>query len=147
MAEKINRESPLVQSVVALDHYLSELERIGKKIEATNMAADFDVDHVNKLMARFAECGEGLAREIAALSTKLREAQNTAEGIARGVMKQAELFKIRREEQEEKFEQFRLLGERARALNTKIATVTGANAAEAVPAVEAEIAGLLEDLQ
>ncbi len=57
MSNKSKRDSPLVQSVLALDSYLSELERVGTKINGTDMSADFDGEYIQKLITRFTECG------------------------------------------------------------------------------------------
>src|SRR2546430_1783540 len=111
MSNKAKRESPLVKSVLALDHYLSELDRVGTKITSTDMTADFDVEYIEKLMVRFAECGEGIAAEVTNMSTQLQEAQARAQAVAQGVTSQAELLNKRRNEQNEKLEQFRILGD------------------------------------
>src|SRR5215469_8380236 len=110
MPNKAKRESPLVQSVLALDDFLSELERIGTKINSTDMSADFDLDYVQKLMSRFTECGQGVAQEVSNLSKHLQEAQTRAEAVAQGVGRQAELFNIRRNEHIAKMDEFRALG-------------------------------------
>src|SRR5689334_6810547 len=108
MPNKAKRDSPLVKSVLALDNYLAELERVGSKINSTDMSADFDLEYIQKLMGRFAECGQGISEEVNNLSTQLRQAQGRAEEVARGVSSQAELLKIRREEQDRKLEEFRM---------------------------------------
>src|SRR5204862_3945604 len=87
------------------------------KINSTDMTSDFDVEYVQKLMARFAECGQGVAEQVTSLSRELQEAQARAEGVAQGVSRQAELFNIRRKEQDEKLEEFRILGEKVGELN------------------------------
>ena len=61
MSNKIKRDSPLVKSVMALDAHLNELERVGTKINSTDMTSDFDFDYIQKLMTRFAECGQGVS--------------------------------------------------------------------------------------
>src|SRR5437868_3391735 len=121
MSNKSKRESPLVKSVLALDNYLTELERVGTKINSTDMTSDFDIEFVHKLMTRFAECGQGISEEVTNLSQHLQEAQARAETIAQGVSQQAGKFKDRRKEQDAKLEEFRILGERVRELNTAIA--------------------------
>ena len=120
MSNNAKRNSPLVQSVLALDNYLAELERIGAKINSTNMTSDFDLEYIHKLMTRFAECGQGVSNEVTNLSTQLQEAQSRAEAVAQGVSKQAELFNIRRNEQNERLEEFRILCEKVRDLNAVI---------------------------
>jgi hypothetical protein len=158
MSNKAKKDSPLVQSVLALDDYLAELERIGTKINSTDMKSDFDIEYIHKLMARFAECGQGVSNEVINLSTQLREAQARAETVAQGVTSQAELLNIRRNEQNEKLEEFRVLGEKVLALNTAISqfrpphgqSLTHEDRAKltsSIPAFEAQLAVLIEDLQ
>jgi uncharacterized coiled-coil DUF342 family protein len=158
MSNKVKRDSPLVKSVLALDGYLIELERVGTKINSTDMAADFDVEYIQKLMTRFAECGQGIANEVTNLSRQLQEAQARAEIVAQGVSRQAELFNIRRTQQDEKLEQFRILGEKVRDLNTTIRGLRPAHGdvmtAERreelksnVSGFESQLAFLIEELQ
>ena len=49
MSNKVKRDSPLVKSVLALDHYLTELERVGTKINSTDIASDFDLEYMPDL--------------------------------------------------------------------------------------------------
>src|SRR5215831_4524073 len=120
MSDKTKRDSPLVKSVLALDNYLAELDRVGTKINSTDMTSDFDVEHIQKLMTRFAECGQGISEEVSNLSAQLQAAQARAESVAQGVSSQAELLNKRRNEQNEKLEAFRVLGEKVATLNTAI---------------------------
>src|SRR5881628_736118 len=120
MSDKSKRDSPLVKSVLALDNYVTELERIGTKINSADMTSDVDVEFIQKLMTRFAECGQGISQEVATLSAELQAAQGRAEAVAKGVSRQAELLNVRRNEQNEKLEQFRILGEKVRDLNAAI---------------------------
>ena len=158
MSNKSKQDSPLVKSVLALDNYLSELERVGTKINSTDMTSDFEIDFIQKLMSRFAECGQGVSEEIAQLSTHLREAQTRAEAVAQGVTRQAELFQARRKEQDEKLEEFRVLGERVKRLSASISefrrpkdagmtTEDQQKLKSGIPGFEAELSLLIEDLQ
>ena len=142
MSNKARQDSALVKSVVALDNYLSELERIGTKINSTDMKSDFDVDHIQKLMTRFAECGQGVADEVTNLSTHLRDAQQRADSVAQGVSRQAEAFKERQNELNEKLEEFRLLGEKIREVTTNQAKIK-----EDLPGFEAQLSMLVDELQ
>jgi hypothetical protein len=144
VSDKTKRDSPLVQSVLALDHQLAELKRIGGKINSTDMTADVDVDLIQKLMARFAECGQGISEEVTNLSMHLQQAQSSAEAVAKGVSKQAELFKVRRGEQMEKLEQFRFLGEKVRVLTE---TTSSLRNRSDIPAFDAQLAVLIEELE
>ena len=106
MSNKAKQDSALVKSVLALDGHLSELERVGTKINSTDMTSDFDVEYIQKLMTRFAECGKGVSDEVSNLSTHLQEARARAEAVAQGVSGQAEVLNNRRSEQNEKLEKF-----------------------------------------
>jgi hypothetical protein len=158
MANKTKQDSPLVKSVLALDNYLTELDRVGTKINSTDMTSDFDLEYVQKLMARFAECGQGVSEEVTNLSTQLQEAQARAETVAQGVSKQAELLNIRRNEQDKKLEEFRVLGEKVRELTAVIAqfrppqgeALTAEDRAKLtsnIPGFDAQLAVLVEELQ
>jgi len=120
MGNKDKEQSALVQSVLALDNYLAELNRVGAKIAAIDMSGEIDSEYIQKLIVRFAECGEGISREVTNLSTRLQEAQSSAQAVADKVASQAEAFKLRRREHEEKIEQFRTLGEKVRDLTVAI---------------------------
>src|SRR6476646_7653339 len=120
MSNKSKQQSPLVNSVLSLDQHLSELDRVGMKINSTDMTGDFDTEYIETLMARFAACGQCVAEEVANLSTHLREAQVRAQAVAQQVTSQAELLNKRRAEVSAKLEEFRLLGEKVRDLNTAI---------------------------
>jgi hypothetical protein len=84
------------------------------------MNEDVDVEHVQKLMARFAECGRGVSEEVRNMSLELQHAQNSAEAVAEGVARQAEVFKTRTIGQQEQLERFQMLGEKVRALNESL---------------------------
>jgi hypothetical protein len=114
------KDSPLIKSVTALDTYLAELERVGTKINGIDMGSDVDLEFIQKLMTHFAECGEGVSREVTNLSMQLQQSQLRAQEIAQGVSNQAALLNKRRSEQNAKLEEFRILGEKVRELNAAI---------------------------
>jgi hypothetical protein len=158
MSNKAKQQSPLVKSVLALDQHLSELDRVGARINSTDMTGDFDVEYIEKLMARFAECGQGVSVEVANFSTQLQQAQVRAQAVAQGVSGQAELLNKRRTEQNAKLEEFRVLGEKVRELNAVISpfrrqhgeALTAedrATLASNFPEFEAQLAWLIEELQ
>lgn len=158
MSDKIKRDSPLVKSVLVLDSYLAELERVGTKINTTDMTSDFDVEYIQKLMTRFAECGQSISEEVTNLSAQLQAAQARAESVAQGVSGQAELLNKRRNEQNEKLDAFRVLGEKVVGLNAAISRfrrpresgLTDEDRAElkaSIPGFEAQLATLIEELE
>jgi chromosome segregation ATPase len=79
----------------------------------------------------------------------LRHAPGRAEEVARGVSSQAELLKIRREEQDRKLEEFRMLGEKVRDLNTVISGFRDdrVRLKSNLPAVESQLGDLIQALQ
>jgi hypothetical protein len=158
MSNKAKRDSPLVIAVLALQNHLTELERVGAKINSADLSSEIDVEYIQKLMTRFAECGQGISEEVNNLSTHLREATLRAEGVAQGVSRQAEAFAVRRQEQDEKLEQFRLLGERVGEINAAISVFRRppgqgmtdedrAALASRVPELEGQLTALIAELQ
>jgi chromosome segregation ATPase len=139
------QDSPLVTAVLALENYLSELERIGGKINSIDMTSDVDVEHIQKLLMRFAECGQGISEEVRNLSLQLQQAQARAENVAERVSRQADVFKVRRNEQNQHLERFRALGERVRELNATL-TRGDQQATPDVPVLEEQLAGLIREL-
>ena len=150
-------ESPLVLSVLALQTHLDELERVGTKINSTDMTSDVDVEFVQKLLSRFAECGQSLSQEIINLSAQLQQAQVSAQAVAEGVSRQAEVFQSRTHEQQEQLEKFRQLGERVRDLNASVVQFrqksengnseqNRAALASSIPGIERELVALIEEL-
>ena len=158
MSNKSKQDSALVKCVLALDNYLSELERVGSKINSTDLTSDFDVEHIQNLMNLFAECGQGVTEEVANLSTQLQEARARAEAVAHGVAGHAELWNVRKNEQNEKLQRFRILGEKVRELNATIGQfkrpqgegLTNEDREKLtcnIPALEAQLALLIEELE
>jgi chromosome segregation ATPase len=149
MSNKTNRDSPLVKSVLALENYLTEIERVGTKINSTDMTSDVDIEYIHKLMTRFSECAQGVSQEVTNLSTQLNDARTRAETVAQAVSRQADLFNIRTKEQNEQLERFRLLGEKVRELNAAIGQFREdpAKLKSNLPAFQAQLAGLIEELQ
>lgn len=120
---KLNTESPLVKSVLALDEYIAELERVGGKINSMELKSEFDLEHVRRLLTRFAECGQGVSDELTKLSTHLNEARSRAETVAGQVAQKANLLNDRKTDQQAKLDQFRILGEKVRDLNASMAAL------------------------
>ena len=154
MTDRNKPDSPLVNAVSALHEHLTELERLGGKINSLDMSSDVDVDHVQKLLARFAECGQSISSEVSNLSLHLRDAQIRAESVAQKVSRQADVFKKHRESHDEHLERFRALGEKVRELNLAVAPPSpegssGGNGGMAfdIPAVEQQLGALVDELQ
>jgi chromosome segregation ATPase len=147
MSNKDKRESPIVKSVLALDSYLTELDRVGAKINSIDMNSDFDAEYVQKLLTRFTECGHGVAAEVSNLSKELQEAQARAEAVSQGVGRQSELFNARLNEQNEKLEAFRSLGDKVRDLNTAIGRLRDdrAELVSSIPVFKAQLSSLIEE--
>jgi chromosome segregation ATPase len=139
----------MVKCVLALDSYMTELERIGARINSIDMTSDCDVEFVQKLMTRFTECGQGVAAEVSNLAAQLHEAQARAEAVSEGVGRQAELFTDRRNEENEKLETLRSLGEKVRDLNAAIGRLGGdpAQLMSNMPVFDAQLSSFIQELE
>jgi hypothetical protein len=120
MSNKIKNPSPLVETVLKLDNYLTEIVRLGEKIEEMDLKTDFDFEQVQKMMAHFTECGQGVAEEVVQLSANLNEARAKAEAAAQIVAEKAEQVQARQEQHHQKMADFRALGEKVRELTTSL---------------------------
>jgi len=116
MNDASKNPSLLVQAVVALDAYFTELERLGNKINSFDMKTEFEFAQAQRLMARFAECGQGVSAEVMNLSNYLNEARIRADALAQGVANRAALLNSRKTDEQAKLEEFRLLGEKVRTI-------------------------------
>ena len=117
---RLKDASPLVQSVIALDAHFANLERLGGKLEEIKLKSDTDFEQARKLLAHFAECGEGITEQISNLSKFLSEAQVRASAIVQRVSEKSEVVNERNSEQNIKHEQFRSLTDKVRVLNDAI---------------------------
>lgn len=120
MSKNTKSLSPLVHAVVDLDNSFSELLRLGEMIEELDMKSNFDFEHAQRLINRFAERGQILTDQVAIMSTALSEARVQAEATAQFVSVRAEQLQTRKSEQEKKMEEFRLLGEKVKNLTLSL---------------------------
>ncbi|KYG68725.1 hypothetical protein AZI87_05705 [Bdellovibrio bacteriovorus] len=120
MTNKIKNPSALVEAALKLDNYLSEIVRLGAKIDEMELKSDFDFEQVQRLMNRFTECGLGVSDEVVHLSTSLNEARAEAEKAAALVAAKAEMLEARQNQHQQKMEQFRALGEKVRELTLSL---------------------------
>ncbi len=117
---KNQNTSHLVRAVLALDNHFSELVRLASKIDSLGMKSDSDFEQAERLMQHFAERGEGVATEVAAMSKALNDSRVQAEAAAELVSARAEQLQNRKLDQQKKMEEFRLLGEKVRELTSHI---------------------------
>lgn len=120
MSNQIKNPSPLVETVLKLDNYLSEIVRLGEKIESMDLKTDFDYEQAQKLLNHFTQCGQGVAEEVVQLSANLNEARAKAEAAAQVVSARAEQIQARQEDHHQKMADFRALGERVRDLTLSL---------------------------
>jgi oligoendopeptidase F len=150
--------SPLVKAVLALDNYFSELDRVGGKINSMELKTDFDFEHAQRLMTRFAECGQGIGDEVAALSTQLNEARSRSELTAAGVSAKAELIMARKTAQQKRMDEFHQLGEKVKLINSAVSQLRRpegqaysneerAEVAVALSQIEGQLGPLIEQAQ
>lgn len=134
MAEslKIKNPSLLVESVLTLDHQLSELENLSKQIEKMDMHSEFDLERVQKMMNKFTTCGQNVSDEVTNLSVHLNEARVRAEAAAQVVADCAQQLQERKNQIQKKLEDFSALGEKVRALTLNLSdSKTSENPTEA----------------
>ena len=115
-ANPLKNPSALVQTVLALDSYLSELNRLGEKISELELRSEFDYEQAQKWMSRFTFCGEGVAEEVTKLSTALIEARTQAEAAAERVAEKAKQLQQRKLDEQTKMDKLRSLTEKVRDL-------------------------------
>lgn len=127
---KFKDASPLVKAVLTLDDHFSNLVRLAEKIEENDLKTDGDIEQARKLMAKFAEVGEGISAGVAELSTTLNDARAAAEAAANKVSKKAEMMVDRQGEEAAKAEVFRNLSEKVSALNQSLMEVRTTTASE-----------------
>jgi chromosome segregation ATPase len=138
--------SPLVQTVIALDGYFSELSRLGARIEETELKSDSDFEQMQRLMNLFAECGQGVSDEVVALSTALNEARTQAEAAAQKVGARAEQFQALQSERQKKMEAFRRLGEKVQAITLSLGDLKRPEGTPASETDRAKISARLSEL-
>ena len=117
---KFKDASPLVKAVLILDDHFQNLVRLSEKIEENDLKTDGDIEQARKLMAKFAEVGEGVSTGVAELSAALNEARNNAEAAANKVGAKAEEIQGRQGEEAKKAEMFRALAEKVNTLNQSL---------------------------
>lgn len=155
---KIKEQSPLVKSVLALDHHFSELSRLSARIQEMEMRNESDLVQMQRLMNAFAECGQSVSTEVVGLSTALNEARMKAEEDARVVAARAEELQGVQTEREKKLEEFRVLGEKVQVLTSslhdlkrpegeQVSEEDRARIAKRLLEVEAQLKPLIEEAQ
>lgn len=147
MTNTIKNPSPLVETVLKLDGYLSEIVRLGGKIDEMELKSDFDYEQLQRLMSRFTECGEGVAEEIVKFSHHLNESRARAEEAAGRASVKAEALQARQDHHREKMTQFQALGDRVRELNTSLSDLRGLDDQGVSVDEQAKIVGRLSDFE
>jgi chromosome segregation ATPase len=136
---RLKEASLLVQTIVALDKYFSDLERIGTKLEENKLKSEGDFEHAAKLLALFAEAGQGVTFEVQRLSEHLNEARARASAVAERVGEKAEVVNNRNSDQNAKFEQFRQLGEKVRDFNLAVSQLRQPEGTEMSPEAKQQV--------
>lgn len=141
----IKTPSPLVKAVVALDNHLSDLNRLGTKIEAMELQSDFDFEQAQRHIDLFAKAGQSVSDEIVTMATALNDARAQAEAMAQMVSARAEILAARKLAVQAKMEELRVLGESVRTLTVSLAELKPATGVEVSPTDQAQMAIRLSD--
>lgn len=121
-------QSALVHSVTILDGHLSDLARLGAKLEEMELDSDFDFEQAQRHIDLFAQAGEGVSAEIVKLAAALNDARAEAEAWATKVTTQAEKLAARKIAVQGKMEELRALGESVRLLTLALTEIKPASA-------------------
>lgn len=113
---KIKDPSPLVKTVLTLDAQFTEIEELSRKIDKMNITSDFDIRRAQQILNQFTMVGEVVTTEIANLSVQLNESRIRAEAAAQVVSDRAKQIQERKNDLQKKIEEFRILGEKVRAV-------------------------------
>ncbi|WP_413289206.1 hypothetical protein [Bdellovibrio sp. HCB337] len=144
---KIKNPSSLVEAIVKLDNYFSEMVRLGQKIDTMDLKSDFDFEQAERLIKLFAECGEGVSEEVINMSNALTELRAQAEAAASLVAIRAEQLQARKTEQAQKMEEFRMLGEKVRELTLSLSSFRIQEGQPLSIEEKARLAGRLEEFE
>lgn len=117
---KAKNQSSLVNSVIDLNSYYTELVRLGAKIDSMDIKTDSDFDLLQRLVNQFAECGAGLSQEVLTLSKNLNEMREQAEAVTKLVETKAEVLHARRSDAQKRMDEFRALSEKVRELTVSL---------------------------
>lgn len=144
---KIKSQSPLVQTVLALDHQFAELERLSAKINDCEMKSDSDFEQLQHLMGRFSECGNAISGEVVQLSQALNDARASAEAAAQKVGARAEQLQAWQGERQKKMLAFHQLGEKVKGLTGSLQELRRPEGVPATDEDRARIAKRLSELE
>jgi len=103
--------SPFGLSAVALDADFVELERLSRQIERIELDSDSGLERAQRLLVKFAECGQRVANGATGFSRVLEEARARAEKAAQVVSVRAAEVQERQQENDRMLERFRLLSQ------------------------------------
>jgi hypothetical protein len=103
--------SPFGLSAVSLDADFVELERLSRQIERLAIDSDSGLERAQRLLVKFAECGQRVADGATGFSKVLDEARARAEKAAQVVSARALEVQERQRENDRMLERFRLLSE------------------------------------
>jgi hypothetical protein len=117
---KTKNESPLVESVIALDGVFSNLIQLAERIDGLNLRSQNEFELAESLLARFSDVGASVATELGAMSLAMNEARARAEAAAEMVSAKALKFQERKNEIELKMAEFHALGEKVKLLTSSL---------------------------
>lgn len=119
-AKTIKNPSPLVLAILALDGNFSELTRLGARIDEMDLKSNFDFEQSERLINLFAEAGQAISTDIATFITVLNAAREQAETSAQKVAVKAEQLKVRKNEVQQKMNEFNVLSGKVSQINESL---------------------------
>lgn len=85
-----------------------------------DLKSEFEIEQMQKLLSRFAECRNGISEQVVAMSKALNEARAQAEAVARVVTARADHLQSLQETRQKKMDDFRSLGKKVRELTLSL---------------------------
>jgi hemerythrin superfamily protein len=116
----IKNPSSLVLALLQLDSHFNDLNGLAERIDEIDLKSNFDFEHGEKLITRFAEAGQSISEDIVQFVKVLNETREQAELAAQKVAVKADLLKSRKENIQDNMGRFHSLSEKVTELNNSL---------------------------
>jgi hypothetical protein len=110
----------LTTAAIRLESDFQEMERLGRSLSELTTGTITNLEHAQKLLAKFSEVGLRIGEEMQALAAALNAGRIRAEDASQMVAKSAELIQARQNEKNTITERFAALAGRAQAISASL---------------------------
>ncbi len=147
MASKKEPDSPLVAAARALEAELAAFERAARALAKAPLDSQRHLERAGQLLGEIGEGEERLGGRLSALVQVIAAARDAREAQVAGIRARALEIERRTGEFQALVTRCAALGERASALNTRLAGVSEAPSPELLDDVDQTLTTLLEDAE